>query len=244
MKMLSWNVRGTGSFHKHAAIKSTLRAITPIITGLIETKAENFESQDIVAFWGGNGVNWEVSLALNNAGGLLLMWDSNAITVENLLKTPRLICFVMSIIQEAFTCAIYLLYAPNDQSDRTIFWNWLGSLMYNVNAPMLFIGDFNEVLTPEERKHATRLTSSMRKFGAWVQDLGLVDIKIQNKKFTWMIANSASKIDRFLVAHDWLGAFQSLNAYCREKPLSDHLAIILDTEAKDSGLKPFRSLDC
>ncbi|KAJ8432946.1 hypothetical protein Cgig2_020576 [Carnegiea gigantea] len=230
MKILSWNLKGTGSFHKHAAIKSTVRAIKPIIAGLIETKAENFESQDIVAFWGGNRVNWEVSPALNNVGGLLLMWDSNAITVENLLKTPR--------------CAVYLLYAPIDQSDRTTFWNQLGSLMHNVNAPMLFMGDFNEVLTPEERKHATGLTSNMRKFAAWVQDLGLVDIKIQNKKFTWMRANSASRINRFQVTHDWLGAFQSLNAYCREKLLSDHLAIILDTEAEDSGPKPFRSLDC
>jgi len=66
-----------------------------------------------------------------------------------------------------------------------------------------------------------------------------VDIKIQNKKFTWWRSNSASKIDRFLVTHDWLVQFQNLNARCREK-----LAIILNTEAEDSGPKPFRSLNC
>ena len=41
---------------------------------------------------------------------------------------------------------------------------------------MLPMGDFNEVLELEERKHATRLTSSKREFGDFVQDLGLVDL--------------------------------------------------------------------
>jgi len=52
MKFLSWNIRGTGSFHKHAAIKSTLRAVKPIIAGLIETKIEKFEPHEVVGFWG------------------------------------------------------------------------------------------------------------------------------------------------------------------------------------------------
>lgn len=75
MKILSWNVRGSGFLHKHAAIKSTINAVNPILAGIIETKVESFEPRDIVAFafWGGNGVVWEVFPTINRAGGLLLM---------------------------------------------------------------------------------------------------------------------------------------------------------------------------
>jgi len=132
------------------------------------------------------------------------MWDNNVISVENILKTRRWICLDMYILQEGFRCSLCLLYAPNDQRDRAVFWDQLRMLYYELATPIIFMGGFNEVLPPEERKHATRLTLSMREFGDWVQNLGLVDIKTQNKKFTWRRANSASKLDEFFVAHEWL----------------------------------------
>ena len=89
MKILAWNIRGSGSFHKHAAIKSTIRAVSPILVGIFETKVESFEPTEIVAFWGGNGVAWEVSPAVNRAGGLLLIWDNSAVTMYNVFSSLK-----------------------------------------------------------------------------------------------------------------------------------------------------------
>ena len=50
----------------------------------------------------------------------------------------------------------------------------------NLSCPLLLIWDFNEVLQLEERKHAINLTSTMKAFGDLVQDLNLLDVKINN----------------------------------------------------------------
>jgi len=70
------------------------------------------------------------------------------------------------------------VYAPNDQQERLNVWNQLRALKENLEVPMLLMGDFNEVLRPEERRGATDITSGMMEFRQCVQDLQLVDLDI------------------------------------------------------------------
>jgi len=60
------------------------------------------------------------------------------------------------------------------------------------------MGDFNEILSPNERRGATTITQGMREFLSLIMDLQLVDMKI-GQNYTWLRKNAASKIDMILI---------------------------------------------
>jgi len=105
------------------------------------------------------------------------------------------------------------------------------------------MGDFNEVIHPQERRGATEMTPSMREMGQFLQDLQLIDMEI-NIKFTWLRCNAASKLDRILIDAEFMDKYPGIHAYCRDRLLSDHYPIILALYSISWGPTPFRSLDC
>lgn len=46
-------------------------------------------------------------------------------------------------------------------------------------------GDFNTVRFPSERKNCNNFTRSMAEFTEFIEDMGLVDLKLLGGKFTW-----------------------------------------------------------
>jgi hypothetical protein len=71
------------------------------------------------------------------------------------------------------------------------------------------VGDFNSVVEPEERRGErsdVSLTSEMRAFHGFIDDLDLIDLPLLGRRFTWFHANGRlmSRIDRMLVSPDWL----------------------------------------
>ncbi|XP_025628609.1 uncharacterized protein [Arachis hypogaea] len=73
-----------------------------------------------------------------------------------------------------------------------------------------------------------RLPSSAEDFKDWINDMGLVDLPITDRKFTWFRGRSCSPIDRAL-----RGA----------TGLSDHCPIIVEDKRLRDGPRLFRSLD-
>ena len=82
----------------------------------------------------------------------------------------------------------------------------------------------------------------MREFGDFIQDLQLINLGI-NQQFTWMRENAASKLDRIMVSKEVVEQYQSLKAYCKERLLSDHFPVIMNTSCITWGPCPFRTLD-
>ena len=105
------------------------------------------------------------------------------------------------------------------------------------------MGDFNEVIQPQERRGASIMTPGMRQMALFIQDIQMLDMEI-NLKFTWKRCNAASRIDRMLIDTALMGTFSGIHAYCRERLLSDHHPILLAFNAVTWGPIPFRSLDC
>ncbi|KAG5576279.1 hypothetical protein H5410_056413 [Solanum commersonii] len=65
--------------------------------------------------------------------------------------------------------------------------------------------------------------------GPWA-DLNLVDLQLENAKFTWFKGDNhqiASRIDRVLVSQEWDDAFSNLKQYTMQRILSDHSPITL-----------------
>jgi len=56
--------------------------------------------------------------------------------------------------------------------------------------------------------------------------------------------SARSKLDKFLVSHDWIAKWPATTQFTLDRNFSDHCPILLRSKFIDWGPKPFRVLDC
>lgn len=66
------------------------------------------------------------------------------------------------------------------------------------------------------------------------------------RKFTWFRPNGSakSKLDRFLISHEWIAKWPDTTQFTLERNFSDHCPILLRSKIIYWGPKPFKVLDC
>jgi len=155
IKVATWNIRGVRSEPKKQCIKHLIQENNLQFIGLVETKHERITHWDIRKCWGQQNVEWVDVQATGNSGGLIATWDKDSFSMVSKYTMPNWICILGKFVHEDFECAVCVVYGPNDQNQRLEMWNQLRILKPNIHPPLLLMGDFNEVLHPSERRHAT-----------------------------------------------------------------------------------------
>ena len=85
MKILSWNIRGSGSSSKRRAIRQAICKANLDIVVLQETKREEVSRSFVGSIWRSRFKEWLVLPAVGTAGGILVMWDVRRVKVKRLL---------------------------------------------------------------------------------------------------------------------------------------------------------------
>ncbi|KAL9690588.1 hypothetical protein QQ045_010992 [Rhodiola kirilowii] len=70
--------------------------------------------------------------------------------------------------------------------------------------------------------------------------MGVMDLPMARRQFTWSNRSGASRLHKFLVSPEVVSLWPNLKQWGMTKELSDHAAIALREEAKNWGMKPFR----
>lgn len=107
-------------------------------------------------------------------------------------------------------------------------------------------GDFNAVKSREERVGKHNDSRSIFDFSSFIRDLNLIDLQMGGRKFTWYNTNgeSMSMLDRFLILQDMMPVLGSCTQIGLNRKISDHFPIILKSDSRDWGPRPFKSLNC
>ncbi|XP_057419451.1 uncharacterized protein LOC130713677 [Lotus japonicus] len=111
-------------------------------------------------------------------------------------------------------------------------------------------GDFNAVRSEGEQRGITSEGGSQRReiieFNNFVEAMELVDLPLAGRKYTWYRANgqAQSRIDRFLISHEWLLQWPNCEQVGLARDISYHCPLLLRSVFQDWGLKPFRVLNC
>lgn len=136
-------------------------------------------------------------------------------------------------MKDGFQWAFTGVYGLVERSKRETFWEELGSLKGLWEGPWCIGGDFNMVLSPNERNMTGRMSHPMRHFAEVLNELGLRDIPHHGGPFTWREGHnnhSMSRLDRFLITTDWECQFSNVVQSNLLRPVSDHCPILLDNE--------------
>ena len=95
------------------------------------------------------------------------------------------------------------MYGPVEKSLRESFWEELGSIKGLWEDSWCVGSDFNYILSPNERYKGDRISNTMRRFSDILNGLGLRDLSLQGRTYTWRGGHNGrlmSRLDRFLVS--------------------------------------------
>ncbi|XVE94527.1 hypothetical protein REPUB_Repub02eG0016400 [Reevesia pubescens] len=243
MKMLTWNVRGLGKSVKRRAVKKLILNTKPLAILLQETKLQQVDDFIVRSLWGTSNISWEFSGSLGASGGLITLWDENFFRLESKFIAQRYILLVGTLIPLNLKCILGNIYAPNDDNERLLLWDELITISDSQTSSWILGGDFNVVRSQEEKIGLRYNLAAMEQFSRFIEDLGLIDIQLQNGKFTWCSncdQPTFCRLDRFLISAELVSKFSGLVQKVLPRSLSDHNPVTISEEEIDWGPKPFK----
>jgi hypothetical protein len=244
--IIIWNACGIGARDKKRCVRNLVQKFSLDVLGTLETKLENINDCIVNSIWGRRSRDWYAVPSLGLSGGILCIWNLASFCVSNcsVAMNGRILHVEGVFSRFNMECLVSFVYAPNDGSLKKELWEYLATFKSSVSKPWCLAGDFNETLSPSDRKGGSRISSAMISFKNCIDCCELVELPLNGKKFTWSRGNVASRIDRLFVSGDWLQSLPSSTLYGLSKNFSDHRPLHMLIDSTNWGPKPFRLMNC
>jgi exonuclease III len=233
MIILSWNCRGLGHLSAVPSLRDLIRLHKPDIIFLCETLCHANKVEELR-----RNINFDSCFAVDRegrGGGLALMWkQEKSCEIQNYSKN-----FINVIIKDNLRQNEWRLtgfYGIPQRGQRRESWNILRMLSQQSHLPWCIIGDFNDILTTEDKRgnvpHPRWLLNGFRQA---ISDCDLIDVSIQGHAYTWARRLGhedvvEERLDRALVNQSWMNLFPHCTLHNLVSGASDHSPILLNTE--------------
>jgi hypothetical protein len=183
MKILAWNCRGLAHSSTVLSLRTFIRNENPDIVFLTETKSARHVVSPILRQLG-----YFLTVQAppsNSRGGLLLAWKSDVI-LSAFYVSNNLICAWYYSATPDVKCLLSFVYGPPYKKTSSEFWTVLSSFGVSLSAPWLCIGDFNSILSPND-KYGGRPYNSLlaNPFMDFIDTFGMVDLGFSGNPYTW-----------------------------------------------------------
>ena len=109
-------------------------------------------------------LNWKAFNAEGIPRGILLLWDKRRISLVDSVTGSFSVSCLFRMAEDGYQWVFSRVYGPVKRSLKEIFWEVLGSIRGLWEEPWCLDGDFNEILSPNERSRGGRISNSMRRF--------------------------------------------------------------------------------
>ncbi|GKV05619.1 hypothetical protein SLEP1_g17606 [Rubroshorea leprosula] len=210
-----------------------------------ETKMVGINRSSCRMIWGSDDFEWVARDAEGLSGGMLCIWNSKKFKMGRVLAGMDFIGVEGAWGVEQCPASIINVYSPCQLGKKRILWEELKALVAGRSGNWCIMGDFNAVRKVGERGGSREISTEMREFDGFIRDVGLVDLPLIGRKFTWVQASGhhMSRIDRFLLSEGWLNKWGDAKQWGLNRTVSDHCPILLKQQVVDWGPKPFKFFD-
>ncbi|GMI96865.1 hypothetical protein HRI_003355800 [Hibiscus trionum] len=237
MKTVSWNVRGLGSPHVVRRVGATLREFSPALIFLIETKLHSSKMERVRRKFGyRNGI--DVS-STGRSVGLSLGWKDN-VKVSLRSFSTRHIDVLIEADSDGVSWHFTGFYGAPETNNSQASWDFLRSLNDSPHVPWCVLGDFNEILSLEEKQGGLlRSDWQMNNFRNALLDCNLDNLGYRGAWFTWEWGRHASnnireRLDRGVANQAWWDLLPNFQVDHLPHSISDHCPILLNSTGLSS----------
>lgn len=187
-----------------------------------------------------------VEEAQNAAGGLCLLWHEE-LDVTMLTKNSSVIHAYINHEVLPSKWLLTCVYGPPYYNLKKHFWDKLNEMADNINEPGALIGDFNEVMSQNEKLGGRHTGSTSRKYlENFIEYSRCIDLGFVGNLYTWRnkregLAHIRQRLDRALANERWRTDFPRAGVEHLPASHSGHNPILLRLWSKATlRSKPFR----
>ncbi|XP_059310282.1 uncharacterized protein LOC132061497 [Lycium ferocissimum] len=141
--------------------------------------------------------------------------------------------------------AFIAVYGLHTTEARRTLWVDLTQIQSTMQAPWLAIGDYNAILSEDDRQIGSPVQKvEVRDFSNFLDDTGLTIIRATGRDYTWTNGHTYRTLDRGLVNAEWMLQLHHVEILIMEPGCSDHAPLsIICVEEEETKPKPFRFLN-
>ncbi|XP_019259313.1 PREDICTED: uncharacterized protein LOC109237461 [Nicotiana attenuata] len=212
--------------------------------GCIETRVKEHKAKKIQ---GKIAKGWNVCCNYSNAvnGRIWLLWKAH-IQLQIIHMTDQFIQCCIEDTNSQFKTNFSIIYAQNDGNQRENLWRDLRGLTIPSQEAWLLSGDFNNVLSSEDRIGSPVTDAEIKRFKDVIDDLQLTLLSAKGWHYTWTNKQGSdsrvySKIDWALGNYQWIQQYGHIEADFLNPSVSDHSPILIKCGRQQlMHPKPFR----
>ncbi|KAF7815199.1 reverse transcriptase [Senna tora] len=244
--ILIWNARGAASPEFRRVINDLRVCHRPHVLFISETRVGGSRAEQIINTLGFDG-QYKVD-PMGYAGGLWLLWDPAVVRTTIHGRAFQEIHATIEVFNSDPFFASFIYASPN-RDRRKILWSNLMNLSEVVSIPWMICGDFNDILSPDEKWGGNAASASrIRDFKTCIDYCGLSDLGFMGHKFTWYNKRPDGhtvfeRLDRFLSNTQWLHIFPEAVVHHLPRIKSDHNPLLLCTNPAYQ-YRPSRPFKC
>lgn len=242
MNAISWNCRGIGNKGFVPLIKDISREYDATMIFLLEIHASGDRVRKIVSKMGFDGSL--IIESLGQSGGIIAIWKTSFWQVDILKQSTQYLHLEVGWKREAKWLLTVVYGKPHLQA-RISLWDDLREIQLGVNTAWAMVGDFNAILSSNERAGGAHNPSwrGMTDFQNFVDDCELVDAGFQGCLFTWQGGGLKQRLERLLCNLQWRLRFEEAVVFHIPHFKSDHRALLIKLKKRSNQNKrrrPFR----
>nr|CAD1830240.1 unnamed protein product [Ananas comosus var. bracteatus] len=221
------NKKGETILKRDQALPLTPEEILIIKT---ETKLSATSLEKFRSFCGYHLQDFRTRDAEGTRGGLLTAWNSSPFDCIQEWKGAFTLTVLLKRKIDGATFMISNVYGPTSVTLKANFFQELRSIYSYSTGIWTLLGDFNVLLSVNDKNGATTHITDILNFREVVHDLQLVDLPILNKAFTWTNGRGVPTLerqDRAFISTNWVLAFPRSTLCALPRPRSDHTPLVL-----------------
>ncbi|XP_072076444.1 uncharacterized protein [Arachis hypogaea] len=242
MSIISWNCRGVAAPATVSELHSMCKQLKPAIVFLMETRARESTIKKLK-----RRLHFEHVFHIEPrglSGGLCLLWNEIYNINIYFWSDNHIKARIDDRKGKIWECNF--IYGNPCFGRRKEQWRAITVNNNNKGEPQLFIGDFNDILSQEEKIGLhPKPQSRVREFRKFVDMNYLMDLDIKGGRFTWF-GNprngfiTRERIDRALVNWEWRVLYQQASLKALPAISSDHCPLVLDINQVQKIEKSFK----
>lgn len=241
--IVTWNVRGAAKRHFIRSITDLKRLHLISVMVLLEPRISGTTALKVADNLGFS--NYFIVDAVGFSGGLWLLWNSADVNLQVAECSQYTITSLIKY--EGAQWFFIAVYANPHASLRSDLWHYLDGALHSSTLSWLFVGDFNEVVSPSERWGESQSFNSTG-MANWISHNALIDLGFLGSPYTWHRSPNSEdslmeRLDRALGNLQWRTSYPEAYVHHLTRIHSNYNPLLLSMHSNMNPrylTKPFR----